>query len=153
MAGGAVGWCGDVAMDPQMHQAAAVTLPQSPFTMPLMLPTELLARGRIIAGRSPVSPGRHLRPGEKLELRHKPFSRIRTAECQPPRRVDHAKSASHINAAMGGHQNLPQTMFLDLSPATICEKRCPMTGAADPGEGGTQRVNAGQRTAGSQSRS
>jgi hypothetical protein len=86
------GWCGNAAVDPQMHQAAAVALPQTPLTMPLMVATEFLAGGRIIARRRTIPKRRHLRPGEKLELRHEPFSRIRIGHCQPSRRVDHAKS-------------------------------------------------------------
>jgi len=60
--------------------------------VPLVVATKLIALGRIIARRSPVTPGCQLRSGKELELRHKLFSRIRAEECQPHRRVDHAKS-------------------------------------------------------------
>ena len=90
---GAVGWWGDVTVDPQVHHPAAVALSQTPFTMPFMLPAELITLGRVIARRTPVPPARQLRPGEEFELRHKPFSRIRWDECQPYRRVDHANPA------------------------------------------------------------
>jgi hypothetical protein len=92
LAGGAVGWCGDVAVHPQIHQATAMTLPQPPFTMPLVLAAKRVALRRIIARRGPVPGGRYLRPREKLELPRNQFSRIRTGECQGLRRVDHAKS-------------------------------------------------------------
>jgi hypothetical protein len=49
LAGSAVGWCGDVAVHPQIHQPTAMTLPQPPFTMPLVLPAKRILRRRITA--------------------------------------------------------------------------------------------------------
>ncbi|MEV6852151.1 hypothetical protein [Actinoplanes sp. NPDC051411] len=44
-AAGAVGRWGDVTVQTEVHRSAAVTLPQTPFPMPLVLATKLLGRG------------------------------------------------------------------------------------------------------------
>ena len=113
IAGVTVGRRGDVAVDPQIHRASAVALPQTPLPMPLMLPTELITIGRIIARRGPVPPRRQLRPGEELELRHKPFSRIRPEKCQPPTACRSCQPGSATDLRIS---DLPAA-FLGVSPS------------------------------------
>jgi hypothetical protein len=54
----------------QVPQPLAVTLNQTPCAMPLVLATELITLGRIVARRRPVTHSGQFCRGEQLELPH-----------------------------------------------------------------------------------